>query len=63
MDYASSFFELQLRFARKVEALTGLPSDRVLLDYTNPYIRFGLGLFQVLVLEAPVREFLDFYAI
>ena len=38
-----AFFELQLAFARKVAALSGLPLQRALLDHTNLYIRFGLG--------------------
>lgn len=43
MIYAKAFFDLQLRFADRVEALTGLAPDRALLEYTNLYIRFGLG--------------------
>jgi hypothetical protein len=41
--YAKEFFDLQLQFAHKVTALSGLPLARVLLEYTNLYIRFGLG--------------------
>ena len=41
--YARSFFDLQLAFARRVAAVSGMPLDRALLDYTNLYIRFGLG--------------------
>jgi hypothetical protein len=41
--YAKAFFDLQLRFAQKVTALSGLPFARVLFEYTNLYIRFGLG--------------------
>jgi hypothetical protein len=41
--YAKDFFELQLEFARSVSALSGLPLARTVLDYTNFYIRFGLG--------------------
>lgn len=41
--YAKAFFDLQLQFAHKVTALSGLPLARVLLEYTNLYIRFGLG--------------------
>jgi hypothetical protein len=37
------FFDLQLRFARKVAALSGMLWERALLDYTNLYVRFGLG--------------------
>ena len=43
MIYAKAFFDLQLRFAHKVTILSGLPLARALLDYTNLYIRFGLG--------------------
>jgi hypothetical protein len=41
--YAKGFFDLQLQFAEKVTALSGLPLACALLDYTNLYIRFGLG--------------------
>ena len=41
--YARAFFDLQLRFADKVTALSGLPLPRVLFEYTNLYVRFGLG--------------------
>jgi hypothetical protein len=41
--YTKAFFDLQLQFAHKVTALSGLPLARVLLEYTNLYIRFGLG--------------------
>lgn len=41
--YAQSFFDLQLRFARKVAALSGLTFEDALLRYTNLYVRFGLG--------------------
>lgn len=43
MVYSKEFFGLQIDFARSVAKLTGLPLDRTLLDYTNLYIRFGLG--------------------
>lgn len=43
MTYAKGFFHLQVQFARKVAALAGLPLARALLEYTNLYIRFGLG--------------------
>jgi hypothetical protein len=43
MVYAKAFFDLQLQFAHKVTDLSGLPFTRVLLEYTNLYIRFGLG--------------------
>ena len=41
--YPKAFFDLQLRFAEKVALLSSLPLTRALLDYTNLYIRFGLG--------------------
>ncbi len=43
MIYAKAFLDLQLQFAHKVAALSGLPLARALLEYTNLYIRFGLG--------------------
>jgi hypothetical protein len=43
MVYAKAFFDLQLQFAHTVTALSGRPFARVLLEYTNLYIRFGLG--------------------
>ncbi|HTI55779.1 MAG TPA: hypothetical protein VMC04_16190 [Verrucomicrobiae bacterium] len=43
MIYAKAFFDLQLQFAHKVAALSGMPLDRALLEYTNLYVRFGLG--------------------
>ena len=43
MRYAKSFFDLQLQFAQTVTRLSGLPLARALLEYTNFYIRFGLG--------------------
>lgn len=43
VTYAKGLFDLQLQFAHKVTALSGLPPARVLLEYTNLYIRFGLG--------------------
>jgi hypothetical protein len=43
VTYAKGFFDLQLQFAHKVAGLSGLPLARVLLEYTNLYIRFGLG--------------------
>jgi hypothetical protein len=41
--YPKAFFDLQLRFADKVAGLSGLPLTGVLLEYTNLYIRLGLG--------------------
>jgi hypothetical protein len=41
--YAKAFFDLQLQFANKVTILSGLPLAHALLEYTNLYIRFGLG--------------------
>jgi hypothetical protein len=41
--YAKAFFDLQLRFAWTMSALSGRPFADVVLAYTNVYIRFGLG--------------------
>jgi hypothetical protein len=41
--YAKEFFDLQLVFADRVSALSGLPFAPAVLDYTNLYIRFGCG--------------------
>ena len=41
--YAKAFFDLQLEFAEKVSALSGLSFARSVLNYTNLYIRFGCG--------------------
>ena len=41
--YAREFFELQLSFADTVARLSGLSLARTLFEYTNLYIRFGLG--------------------
>jgi hypothetical protein len=41
--YAPPFFDLQFDFAETVSAVSGLPLTRTLLEYTNLYIRFGLG--------------------
>lgn len=43
MQPGRAFFDLQLRFAERVAALAGLSLEDALLDYTNLYIRFGLG--------------------
>jgi hypothetical protein len=43
MIYAKSFFDLQLRVAVKICALSGIPLARALIAYTNLYVRFGLG--------------------
>ena len=43
MIYAKAFFDLQLQFAHTVTELSGLPLAQVLFEYTNLYIRFGLG--------------------
>ncbi len=43
MIYAKGFFDLQLQFAHKVTVLSDLPLARALLEYTNLYVRFGLG--------------------
>lgn len=43
MSYSKEFFDLQVRFARAVARLIGMPLEQALLDYTNFYVRFGLG--------------------
>jgi hypothetical protein len=43
MDYSKEFFEIQLRFARKVAEVSPQSLENTLLHYTNFYIRFGLG--------------------
>lgn len=43
MTYAKAFFDLQLRFAHRVALLSGIPLAQALLEYTNLYVRFGLG--------------------
>ena len=40
---SKAFFDLQFQFAETVAVLSGLPRARTLLEYTNFYIRFGLG--------------------
>jgi hypothetical protein len=41
--YHKAFFDLQLECARRVVAVSGMPLERAFLDYTNLYVRFGLG--------------------
>ncbi|HEY1608542.1 MAG TPA: hypothetical protein VGG24_04705, partial [Paraburkholderia sp.] len=41
--YGKDFFALQVHFAEVAARVTGAPVDRALLDYTNLYVRFGLG--------------------
>ena len=43
VTYAKSFFDLQLRFANRVTSLSGLLLARAIMEYTNIYVRFGLG--------------------
>jgi hypothetical protein len=43
VTFARAFFDLQVHFAERVAALASLPLPTALLDYTNLYIRFGLG--------------------
>jgi hypothetical protein len=38
-----------------------VPLARTLLEYTNLYIRFGLG--QVISVEAPLLDFCEFYGV
>jgi len=48
MVYAKAFFDLQLQFAHKVTDLSRLPFARVLLEYTNLYVRFGWAVTLIL---------------
>jgi len=41
--YTKAFFDLQLDFARRISAMSGMTFARALLEYTNLYVRFGLG--------------------
>ena len=41
--YDKAFFDLQLDFAEAVAALAGIPLAQAVLDYTNIYVRLGLG--------------------
>jgi hypothetical protein len=41
--YARGFYDLQVDFAAAVAARTGRPLAGALLDYTNLFVRFGLG--------------------
>ena len=43
MIYTKPFLDLQLEFAERLSTISGLPVAQTLLDYTNLYIRFGLG--------------------
>jgi hypothetical protein len=43
MIFARGFLDLQFTFAEKVAAVSGMPLERALLEYTNLYVRFGLG--------------------
>ncbi|MFI4998394.1 MAG: hypothetical protein ACHQK9_00815 [Reyranellales bacterium] len=43
MKFSKEFFDLQTRFACRVAELSGMPLEQALLDYTNLYVRFGLG--------------------
>jgi hypothetical protein len=43
MIFTKDFLALQLRFAERAAVLAHVPRERALLDYTNLYVRFGLG--------------------
>lgn len=43
LPYSKAFFDLQIRFARRVSDLAKVPLGQAFLDYTNFYIRLGLG--------------------
>lgn len=41
--FAKELLDLQVSFAEKVQVLSPMPLDRALLEYTNLYVRLGLG--------------------
>lgn len=41
--FAKEHFDLQLTFAEKVQAIAGMPLEQALFEYTNFFVRFGLG--------------------
>jgi hypothetical protein len=43
VKFSKEFFDLQIRFACRVAELSGMALEQALLDYTNLYVRFGLG--------------------
>jgi hypothetical protein len=43
VKFSKEFFDLQIRFAGRVAELSGMALEQALLDYTNLYVRFGLG--------------------
>lgn len=43
MTYPRDFFDLQIAFAERVAAATGVSLERALFDHTNLYVRLGLG--------------------
>ena len=43
MKFSKEFFDLQIRFAARAAELSGMALEQALLDYTNLYVRFGLG--------------------
>ncbi|WP_437977610.1 hypothetical protein WMF11_12255 [Sorangium sp. So ce295] len=43
MVFSKALFDLQLSFAEKVRALSGMSLAKALFEYTNLYVRFGLG--------------------
>ena len=43
MVYGKEFFDLQFSFAERAQALSGMPLEQALFEYTNFYVRFGLG--------------------
>ena len=43
MNFPKEFFHINLRFAQKVSEISQEPIENALLNYTNLYIRFGVG--------------------
>ena len=43
MGYSRDFYALNLSFANRVAQVAPMPLEQALLNYTNLYVRFGLG--------------------
>jgi len=43
VKFSKEFFDLRIRFASRGAELSGMALEQALLDYTNLYMRFGLG--------------------
>ncbi|HEX7736533.1 MAG TPA: hypothetical protein VF458_16920 [Ktedonobacteraceae bacterium] len=56
--YTRPFFEIQLALARKVAEISREPLERVLMRYTAFY-----RIHAVLLTEAPIQAFYEFYGV